>query len=867
MIGETLGQYRIDARLGAGGMGVVYRARDERLHRIVAIKLLGAENPEALTDSRERLLEEARAASHLNHPHICTVYEVGDIDGQMFIAMEFVDGETLSQIVPSDGLPTETVIRYGQQVADALAHAHERGVIHRDLKTSNIAVDSGSGTKVLDFGLAHRTETGGVDVDTRSVEIAADPGVLIGTLAYVAPEILLGQGADARSDIWGLGVVLYEMATGQLPFQGRSEYELTAAILRSPPQPFPAQVPPILRAIILRCLAKEPSQRYQRAGEARAALEAIQSDLIAAGPISLPPESIDAGRRLALNWKIIAAGLIVLAGLTGWLLLRDRADTGIGAPGPGRLVRVVSAQSRTFDPAVSADGRMLAFVAEDPPGQVDVYAGRIAGGARIRLTNDLARESAPRFSPDGERIAFTVTDPGGGPSRVSIIPALGGSAIFTIPNAGDAAWAADSRQLAYLRQAADGEGVELVVSGLDGSEARAILRTDAQFPFLRHPAWSPNGQTIALVRGSGGIAGEIWLVAAKGGPPRPAIRESGPSYSDWPAFTADGKGLVHASNRGGATNIWWLPLDGGSPVQLTTGAGPDESPSIGLDNTIAYVNSRWRNTLEVHDLSRGSTRTLMTHSPFLWGPAVSPDGTEVTISRGDVDGSWHLVSVPFAGGEPRQLTSSPTGEVYARYSPDGVSIYFHSWNGPRRVGRATRGSGAINWLTFDQSGTASFADVSPDGKTIAFTSTLSDTEQIFTAPVTGGRARRLTSSRSTLPRWSPDGTRIAFTIDRRFDGGIWIVGADGKGERRLTKEGGWPVWWPDGTRIGFLAPGPDGNNQIRVLTLATGVTRVLDSIKLRGTNHPFAVSPDGEHLVSGNAVHDQDEIWVIEPKR
>jgi Tol biopolymer transport system component len=183
------------------------------------------------------------------------------------------------------------------------------------------------------------------------------------------------------------------------------------------------------------------------------------------------------------------------------------------------------------------------------------------------------------------------------------------------------------------------------------------------------------------------------------------------------------------------------------------------------------------------------------------------------------------------------------------------------------VGRLPRGGGAINWLTFDQPGAASFADVSPDGKTIAFVSTQSDSELIFTAPVAGGRGRRLTSSRSTLPRWSPDGHKLAFTVDRRFDGGIWIVGADGKGERQLTKEGGWPVWWPDGKQIGYLAPGPDGNNQIRVLTLATGATRVLDSIKLRGTNLPFAVTPDGEHVVTGNAVHDQDEIWVLEPKR
>ena len=192
MIGETLGQYRIESRLGSGGMGVVYRAHDERLHRSVAIKLIGAEGRGSTPDERARLLDEARAASHLTHPHICTVYEVGELDGRVFIAMEFVEGQPLSQLVPADGLPAETVVRYGEQIAAALAHAHERGVIHRDLKTANVAVGPGGAAKILDFGLARRTTTRAAEEATQA-NTMADPGVLIGTLAYVAPEVLLGQ--------------------------------------------------------------------------------------------------------------------------------------------------------------------------------------------------------------------------------------------------------------------------------------------------------------------------------------------------------------------------------------------------------------------------------------------------------------------------------------------------------------------------------------------------------------------------------------------------------------------------------------------------------------------------------------------------
>jgi serine/threonine protein kinase len=862
MIGETLGQYRIESRLGAGGMGVVYRAHDERLHRSVALKLIGAEGRGSTPDERARLLDEARAASHLSHPHICTVYEVGELEGRVFIAMELVEGQPLSQLVPADGLPAETVVRYGEQIAAALAHAHERGVIHRDLKTANVAVGAEGAAKILDFGLARRTTIRAAEETTQS-NAMADPGLLIGTLAYMAPEVLLGHGADARTDIWALGVVLYEMATGQLPFQGRNEFDLTAAILRSPAQPFPPHVPPILRAIVLRCLAKEPAQRYQRAGEVRAALEAIHSDLIVAPPVD------PVARRPRSAWIVATAALAIGAmAVAGWLLSRNREGARDAAPSGGRLTRVVSSQDRTFDPAISPDGRMLAYVAEGPPGQVDLYTGRVSGGARIRLTDDLAREEGPRFSPDGESVAFTVVDAKGGLPAIRVLPALGGASTVTIPGAADAAWSPDGRRLAYVRAGADGAGRELALSATDGSDARVLLPADGRYPFLRHPAWSPDGRTVAIVRGTGGIAGEMWLVPSEGGPPRAASHEPETVFSDWPSFTIDGRGLVHASNRGGATNIWWLPLSGTAPVQLTTGAGPDESPSVGRDGTIAYVNSRWQNTLDVHDLKKGSSRTLLTHTPFVWAPAISPDGSEIAFSRGEVDGSWHIWTVTTVDGTARQLTSGDAGEVYPSYAPDGASLFFHTWNAPRRLGRVPRSGGPVVWPSLGGNGVAeTYADPSPDGRFVAFVRVDPDAERIYVAPAGGGAAHRLTSSRGTLPRWSPDGSAIAFASDRRYEGGIFLIHPDGSSERRLTKEGGWPVWWPDGREIAYIAARPDGNGEIRVVSLRDGRIRRLDSVRLEGLNHPFAVFHDGLRLVVGNTVHLSDEIWVIEPKR
>jgi len=276
MVGQTFGQYRIEEKLGAGGMGVVYRARDTRLERPVALKLIG-ERLVGDETARARLLREARSASALNHPNICTIYEVGEAEGQTYIAMELVEGRPLSALVPADGLALETVLRYGTQIADALAHAHERGIMHRDLKTANVVITPEGRTKVLDFGLAKRMHDAELAEATRSTASLSEAGGVMGTLHYMAPEVLRGEPADKRSDIWALGVVLHEMASGKLPFEGKTGYEVSSAILSRPPEPLPARVPAVLRSIILRCLGKEPGQRYQRAGEVRAALEVIET--------------------------------------------------------------------------------------------------------------------------------------------------------------------------------------------------------------------------------------------------------------------------------------------------------------------------------------------------------------------------------------------------------------------------------------------------------------------------------------------------------------------------------------------------------------------------------------------------------------
>src|SRR5258708_4336235 len=282
MIGEKLGHYRLTAKIGEGGMGVVYRARDEDLNRDVAVKVLAPGMLEQL--GKDHLLKEAQTASALSHPNICTIYQVGRVDDGFYFVMELVEGQPLSEMARTAKLTTEAVTRYGVQIADALAHAHDRQIVHRDLKGANVVITHDGRVKVLDFGLARRLDSKTVDAMTRSQASVERDGSIVGTLPYMAPELLRGETGSYHSDIWALGVLLYEAATGQWPFAGSTAYEVSAAILHQLPRPLPSSVPPSLTAVIMRCLAKDVKDRFQRASEIRSTLETLQSAAILTEP-------------------------------------------------------------------------------------------------------------------------------------------------------------------------------------------------------------------------------------------------------------------------------------------------------------------------------------------------------------------------------------------------------------------------------------------------------------------------------------------------------------------------------------------------------------------------------------------------------
>jgi len=773
--GQAVGPYHILSTLGSGGMGTVYLAEDRRLGRKIALKFLHPDIAAGEDDSR--LLREARAASALNHPNICQVFDVGGGGSASWIAMEYVEGRPLSDSLPSAGMRPDAVIRIASQIAGALAHAHQRGILHRDLKPSNIVCEPDGRSKILDFGIASRLPQAVAHEITRTLTTPLSPA-LEGSLPYMAPEILRGETPDQRSDLWSFGVMLYELVTGRRPFRGGSTLEVASAILEARVAPLPASVPAPLARIVLRLLTLNPTDRYGSAAEVGAALDAIGRR-----------EHQAPGYRTAM----IALGVTALIGIAGYFLWRATQFQPLTAS-EQRLVSTAEASHRA--PSYSPDAAMLALVAPDAAGVPQIRVADLQAGTSIQITSGDGPADRPRWSPKGDQIVYGLASQG-----IWSVSPLGGTPRRILASGFNPNFSADGARLVYEER--DG----LWTAAADGSDLRKVEGTSLLFYLLpRGPAFSPDGSQIAFFKAEVGPNGDLWIIPAAGGTARRLtsdLREGG-----WPVWTPDGRAILYSSARAGSRTLWQVPVDGGEPVPLTTGAGEDDQPEISADGRqVAYTNVRHTWDLRVRDLAAGTERSLLQRGVEILFPMFSPDGKRIAFF-GRADFAVAIFTIGADGSDLRQLTAGRELNHQPRWGPDGKDVYFfqvHPEQSFRRVPALGGPSVAFRPWEWTTENTPAF---DPSGRFIAYLrqppvgASSSDSEHMVIHEVATGREREWPAGHVHPTGWSQDSGSI---VGWRHDNTVVFCRVEDGSCRVLTK-GSMPVWPPGSARVYFLRP-------------------------------------------------------------
>jgi Tol biopolymer transport system component/predicted Ser/Thr protein kinase len=731
MVGRTVSHYRIVEKLGGGGMGVVYKAEDTKLGRMVALKVLP---PERVADPnrRRRFVQEARAASALNHPNIITIYDIDEAEGVHFIAMEYVAGKTLDRLMAGHGLRVNEALKYAVQMAAALTKAHSAGIVHRDLKPTNVMVTDDGLVKVLDFGLAKLTEA----VPTGEAETVAtvgpvtEEGTIVGTVGYMSPEQAEGKPVDARSDIFSFGSVLYEMLTGQRAFQGETKASTIAAILREEPKPLSQVVeglPHEVERLVKRCLRKDREHRFQTMADLKVALDELKEEsdsgelAEAAGAVPRLRE----GKALRYKWAALAtvlvAVLIIAAGMLAYWLTRS-------LPTP----RVIGSTQLTHDGYAKSmlvtDGARL-FFSEYVPDHYVVAQASVGGGEPVPISTPFQNTLVGDISPDRTELllaSFGAVEP---EYLLWAFPALGGS-----PRrlgqilCHDAAWSPNGKTILYAK------GQDLYVAGSDGSQSRKLVSLPGTGSDSR---WSPDGKKIRFTLNDPKTnSNSLWEVDADGSHLHPLL----PGWNTPPdeccgRWTSDGRYYLFSSTRGGTSNIWAMRETSGlfrkgsfAPVQLTTGTTGLGSPLPSLDGKKLFViGTQRRGELVRYDgksgqwvpylsgisaqcvsFSRdgkhaayvtypegslwrsradGSERVQLTFPPLqAFLPYWSPDGKQIAFMGLTSDHHWHIFLVSAEGGSPEQLTFGERDQDDPSWSPDGNSLAYSEYRSPLSQG-------------------------------------------------------------------------------------------------------------------------------------------------------------------------------------
>jgi Tol biopolymer transport system component/tRNA A-37 threonylcarbamoyl transferase component Bud32 len=871
--GRRLGPYEILSAIGAGGMGEVYKARDTRLDRIVAIKVL----PTHLADRselRERFDREAKTIASLNHPHICTLYDTGHQDGIDYLVMEYLEGETLAQRLQKGALPIQQVLQYAIEISDALDKAHRKGVTHRDLKPGNIMLTK-SGTKLLDFGLAKlKQEVAPANVPLSELPTAIDPltaqGTIMGTLQYMAPEQLEGKEVDARTDIFAFGVVVYEMATGKRAFEGKTQASVIGAILKDDPTPISSlqpMTPPALDRLMKKCLAKDPEERWQNAHDLVSELKWINEG---SSQMALTPVAAAKGIR-ALGWRalIVSVGALLLGAVVTGLAIWN-----LKPPPPQPVSRLVV----TLPPgqqlaglengpavALSPDGTHLVYVARQ--GSTRQLYLRAMDSLEARPIPDTEGASSPFFSPDDQWLGFFA---GGKLKKVS----LSGGAALTIGDASGsrgASWGSQGNiafaplNFSILQQVPDAGGAPQPLTRFEKGENNH-----------RWPEFLPGGKAILFAAGTG-FSNQVVVQSVGAGEPRYLVHGGmNPRYSpSGHLMYAQGGSLMALPFDPQRLTVTGtaVPVVEGVLQSTVTGAAQYNFSATG---SLVYVSGGLQSASEsrlVWVSRNGKEQPLPAPAHSYWGPRLSPDGRRVAAAIQEPEVQIWLYDL--SRETLTRLTFEGNANENALWTPDGKRITFTSnKEGPLSLfWQLADGSGGLERLNASENIQVP-SSWSPDGQLLAFFEVNPTTQRDIwvlrmgdpslrsgQAPsANSGQVRKAqpflrTPFSETSPRFSPDGRRLAYMSDESGRYEIYVQPYPGPGGKwQISTEGGTePAWNPNGREL-FYRSG-DKMMAVDIATqpsFAAGKPRMLFEGRYEQAPFPIAnydVSPDGQRFL------------------